>query len=338
MAQMSTFNGDAFSLVEMTDAIENMEYQPTLLRDLKVFEKQPIRTTQVQMESKQGKLTLVPISERGSPLTQAEKKGRDIRSHPTMRLAKQDVLQASEIQNIRAFGKSSELQEVKKEVRDRIMSLQSDLELTEENMRLGAIQGKIIDADGTEVVDWFNYWGITPPAEYDFDLANATDDAIVVMIKDMKRAMLKGAKGAAVGKMQIIALAGDDFYDTLANKEVVKGNTITPQEAQRISEQFGDVYDSFKFQGIVWINYRGTDDDTVGIASGKVKFFPIGVKGMFKHALSPGESFEFVNTPGKDRYALTIPDEKRNAYVELELYTYPLFYPTRMLMLQSGKA
>ena len=299
MATIDIFNDNAFGLVEMTSAVEEIEFQPTLLRDMNLFEKQPIRTTTVQMEKRDGKLTLVPVSERGAPLTQAEKKGRDIRSHPTVRLAKADRLNASEIQNIRAFGTSSEFEEVQKEVMVRTMAVQSDLELTEENMRLGAIQGIITDADGTELVNWFTFWGETQPTEIDFDLANADDAVIRKQIQDMKRAMIKGAKGAALGNMRYIALCGDDFYDTLADKEMVKGNTITPQEAARMSEQFGDVFDMFKFEKITFINYRGTDDgSSVAIGADKVKFFPMGVPGMFKQALSPGESFEFVNTPG----------------------------------------
>ena len=58
---------------------------------------------------------------------------------------------------------------------------------------------------------------------------------------------------------------------------------------------------------------------------------------MFRVAQSPAETFDFVNTPGLDVYAMTIPDRNRNASVRIELYSYPLFICTRPEMLQRAK-
>lgn len=52
---------------------------------------------------------------------------------------------------------------------------------------------------------------------------------------------------------------------------------------------------------------------------------------------SPAEFIDFVNTPGREVYALTIPDRDRNAWVRVELYAYPLFVCTRPEVLQRAK-
>src|SRR5690606_36590585 len=97
-------------------------------------------------------------------------------------------------------------------------------------------------------------------------------------------------------------------------------------------------WEQFTYGGITWVNYRGTDDNsTVAVGTDKAKFFPVGAPGVFQVYYSPGESFDFVNTPGLPIYAMQIPDRDRNAWVRTEVYSYPLFVCTRPKMLQSAK-
>jgi hypothetical protein len=50
------------------------------------------------------------------------------------------------------------------------------------------------------------------------------------------------------------------------------------------------------------------------------------------------ESFDFVNTPGKDMYVLPIFDRDRNMWWRQEVYSYPLFICKRPEVLYSGRA
>jgi len=341
MATMDIFEQDAFSTVTLTDAVEEIDYLPSLLRNMNLFEKQPSRTKTIMLEKKGDTLALVPVSERGAPLDQAGKDKRDVRHVNTSRLAKGDVITADELQGIRAFGSETELKQVQEEVAVRIKSLESDIELTEENMMLGAVQGIVVDADGSTVLhNWFDFWGVSQAAETDWDLDNASpaSGVLVKKCKTVIREMQTKGKGAFTPATEVVALCGDAFYDDLVAHSEVQGNTITPQEAERLSNEFGNAYGAIRFGKITWINYRGTDDgSTVAIGTDKVKFFPRNAKGVFKHALAPAEFMPYVNQPGKERYAMTIPDMKRNAFVEVELYTYPLMYCTRPAMLLRGK-
>jgi hypothetical protein len=52
--------------------------------------------------------------------------------------------------------------------------LQSNMEFTFEHMRLVAIQGLLIDADGSTLFDWFAEFGITAVAEIAFALDHAS--------------------------------------------------------------------------------------------------------------------------------------------------------------------
>ena len=85
------------------------------------------------------------------------------------------------------------------------------------------------------------------------------------------------------------------------------------------------------FGGIKFMHYDGTDDNTtVKVPTGTAKFFPVDTAGDFYQAvLTPGEFFPTINQPGQPLYALTIPDRDREAFVQMEVYSYPLFICTR---------
>ncbi len=340
MATMDIFEQDAFSMVSMTSALENSPYQPGRLGQMGLFKENPIRTETVGIEQRDGVLSLIKTSERGAPIEQGQSKKRTMRNFSTVRIAKGDIIYASEIQNIRAFGSESEFQQVQAEVADRYTDLQSDMQLTHEHMRLGAIQGNVLDADGTTVINnWFTEFGITEAAEVNFDLGNPSpaQGAIRKKCAQIKRQMMKASKGGWVeGQTRIHAMCGDTFWDDLITHSEVERTYLNHSAAMSLREDI--VYQSFNYGGITFENYRGTDDgSTVAIGADKARFFPVGGKDVFELALSPAEPYEFVNTKGKFEYGMLIPDRDRNMWVKTELYSYPLYVCKRPGMLQRAK-
>ncbi|WP_435102352.1 major capsid protein [Arhodomonas sp. AD133] len=334
MAQMDVFESDAFSALEMTAAINKQDYQPSMLGDMNLFEVKRIRTEKFEIEERDGKLALVQSSPRGAPLEQAQHERRKVRDFRTVRVAKGDTIMADEIQGIRAFGTESELMQVQAEVARRQMALRRDIELTWEHMRLGAVQGIVTDADGSVLYNFFDEFGVSQPAEINFALGTGTTD-IQAKCAEVVRAMQKGAKGAWTPQTQIVGLAGDSFFDNLVTHKETK-EAFKYQQSAQLRQNIA--YQTFDFGGIHFVNYRGTDDgSTVAIGEDDCKFFPRNAPGAFEVAFSPAESFDFVNTPGQDFYAWVVQDEKRNMWVQPEVYSYPMFYPTRPLMLQRAR-
>lgn len=344
MATMDIFNTDAFSMVSLTQALEKVEYQPALLGSLNIFEPEPVRTETVAIEKRDGVLALIPTSNRGAPITRLTKDSRDIRDFRTNRIAKGDTIQASEIQNIRAFGSETELMQVQAEVARRYNSILRDIELTREYMRLGCLQGIVLDADGSTIKNWYTEWSITQATEIDFELDDAATK-VRLKCNQVTRNMQKASKGAWIaGRTQIHALCGDTFYDNLITHASVEKTYLNWAAATDLRQ--GGAYSAFTFGDITFHNYRGTDTfvsqatagkNGVGIDAEKAKFFPVNAPGVFKEALSPAESFEFVNTPGRPVYGMVIPDRDRNMFVDVEAYAYPLMICTRPEMLQRAK-
>lgn len=340
MATLDIFKQDAFKLTSMLQAIREVDYLPQRLGDMGIFTPNPVRTETVAIEKRGETLALIQTSERGAPLDQRNTEKRDIRDFRTVRIAKGDRITASELANIRAFGTESELMQVQVEVMRRLSGpagLESQVELTLENMRLGAIQGIVKDADGSTIRNWFTEFGVEQPAEIDFDLDAASPASGVVRKKcnQVVRAMMKAAKGVWVPGTRVHALCGDAFWDDLTAHSEIRETYLNQQEASDL--RTGNAYQTFNYGGITFENYRGTDDDTVGIDTDKAKFFPVNAPGAFMEVFSPGEKFENIGQLGERLYPMIVPDRDRDMWADIEVYSYPLHVCTRPLMLQRAK-
>lgn len=344
MATMDIFNQDAFSMISLTEAINKQDFQPRYLSSKGLFLPRRVRTEAIAIEEKDGVLGVIQTSERGAPLDTANKGKRKIRDFRTPRIAKQDTIRASEIANIRAFGSETEFVQVQAEVSDRLngpSGLMRQVEMTWENLRLGAVQGIVLDADGSTVYDWFSEFSVTQATEIDFDLdaASPASGAVRKKCNQVVRNMMGAAKGAWVPNSTYIeALCGDNFWDDLTSHTEVRATYLNTQQAADLRNDVGMAYESFRYGGINWVNYRGTDDgSTIAINTDKAKFYPVNAPGAFVEAFSPGEFFDTINMPGQDVYAMIIPDRDRNAFVNVEVYSYPLPICTRPAMLQRAR-
>jgi hypothetical protein len=342
MASMDIFNQDAFSMTSLLTAFEEIEYQPSFLRGMGLFTPNPVRTETIWIENRSGTLSLVQTDKRGEPIARRTTEKRSGTNLVIPRLAKGDVIQASELQGIRQFGSETEFMQVQDEVMRRYngpTGILRDIELTWENMMLGAAQGVVTDADGTTIYSYFTEFSKTQADEIDFDLDNASpgSGAVKLLCNQVLRQMARAANGASYSG--VMSLTGDTFYDQLTQHQEVRATYLQQQEARMLRDAaWARPFDSFDYGGITWVNYRGTDDNsTVAVDALKAKFIPVGGPGIFQIAYAPGETFDTVNTLGQPVYPMIIPDTERNMKVEVEAYSYPLAICLRPQMLQRGK-
>jgi hypothetical protein len=340
MLTMDVFKGDAFSAISMTAAVDKVGYVPGFLGTIPgLFVPKRVRTVGVFIESRENAPALIQTSERGAPVPQRGGVRRDARSFKTSRLAQGSRIMASELLDIRAFGSETELKQLMIEVTDRQRQNKNDLDLTFENMRFGCIQGKFVDADGSVIYNWEDEFEQAIPNEIDFDLDNASPapGAVRKKCNEVRRTMLKALKGLGGGGVRIGAICSDAFWDDLVNHPEVEKTYLNTSSAAELREGHGAAYTTFTYGGIMWTNYRGTDDGTkIAINADKARFFPIGA-GIFQVAYSPGERFEHLGQVGKEFYSAIVLDEKRNSYADVEVYSYPLFVCTMPAALHRAK-
>nr|GAT43698.1 predicted protein [Mycena chlorophos] len=307
MASLDVFHQDIFREIALTTAVEKYPYKPTGIGELELFEDDPIRTTALAVEQRQGKLLLIPFSERGQEGTQRTTEERQARYFKVPRLMHSDTITAQEIQDIRQFGTESVLMQVQTEVARRLngpTGLTSNIEFTWEYHRLAALNGQLMDANGSLKYDWFEEFGIERPTPITFNLklnadgSAAAPNTVRPLCNGIVRAMARRSQGAFLPTTQVYALCGDEFWDALTNHPDVIKTFYNWQAAEELRK--GQAFEAMRFGGINWFNYRGSDDaTTIAVPTNSCRFFPRGAPGVFKRALAPGETFEWVNTPGK---------------------------------------
>lgn len=351
--QMNIFDDDAFSAVSMTTAMEDTTFKPGLIGSLNLFDDVLISTTHVGVERRGSELALIPTSERGAPLPEGKRDGRKLKLFETTRIAKGHTLKASEIQNVRAFGTEGELETAVEYIARATTKLTNEVELTWEYQMLGAVQGLVLDADGTVIVDWFAEWDMAAPAVIDFQLDVATTD-VNAKCAEVLDQMALASKGAWGMGSRAIGLCGKTFFTLLTGHKTVREVYLNSQQAMNLNRAYGVAnqsqwgagsYAVFDYGGILFVRYRGADNfntaateglASLGIKDNEVKFFPADTPGVFEQAFAPGEAFDFVNTLGRKLYSLLLRDEKRNFWVRPEVYSYPLFICKRPEMLLRG--
>ena len=348
---MDIFNGDAFSMVSLTGTLQRLPHLPTFLGDLGLFETDYLTTTDVAIEIANGRVSLIPTTERGGQLTEGSPDKKSLKIVRTPRVAKGDTIYAHEIQNVHPLtqvmfddaGNSRTVvrdvpQVVANIIFQRQAKLHRDMQLTWELHRLGAAQGVLLDSDGTSFIyNWFTEFGVAPPAEVDWDLDNATpaEGALRKLCNNTIRAAKAALQGMWIeGRSYLIALCGDNFYDDLTQRKEVRDTYLATSEAASLRDH-ALPFESFRFGGITWFNYRG--NGTVGVATDKVKFIPVNVPGLFRRAFSPAEFLSYVGTPALEMYSMLVMDKDRQAWVRPEVYSYPLHYCTVPGSLLSGR-
>lgn len=338
---MDIFDSDAFSLASMTAAVEKIPYVPGFLGTLGIFGAgEGVSTDTVTIERRD--LTLSPIltSQRGTEPPMGSTDKAKLRTFSIPRVAKADQVFAREIANLRAFGTESTLQTAAQLIAQKQQKLLQEHELTMEMHRLSAAQGILLDADNTtELYNYFTEFGISQPAEIDFNLdaASPVEGVLRSLISDsVVRPIIRALGGSFNPGVRILALAGDTFYDQFVNHNDVRVTYKNWEAASSLRD--GTAFERFSFAGVDWVNYRGTDDNsTAAIGVTKVKFIVMGVPGLYRRINGPGESLDTVNTIGRPIYSELVRDLKRNQWVQPEIYSYPLHMVTRPEVLLRGK-
>jgi hypothetical protein len=152
MPTLDIFSNNAFSVISLTDAVNKMPFVPGRIGQLGLFEEKGVSTTSIMIEEKEGSLTLIETSQRGGPAQQNKHNKRKARSLAIPHIALEDTIQADEIQNVRAFGSEAQLEGVQSVVNSRLGEIMPKHDATLEHLRIGAIKGQILDADGVTVL------------------------------------------------------------------------------------------------------------------------------------------------------------------------------------------
>lgn len=333
MPMLNVFQQDAFSAVSLSDSILERPFVPSRLRDMGLFSPRGIMTKSVAIEKKGTTLSLVQTSERGAPPESRTRDKRDIRDLRVPHLAKEATVYAEQVQDVRSFGSETELEVVQSVVNEEVENVASEIDMTEENLMLGAVKGTILDADGSVIYNLFDEFDVTQVTPINFALGTS-GTKVRGKCQQVRRTMSQELKAGNM-PFRIHALCGDAFFDALISHQDVKEAYERYQDGAMLRADL--TYDVFPFAGIMFENYRGSDDGDVGVADDEAHFFPVGVPNLFRIVYAPSPINGIVNSMGRPRYVLpNLEDTGNGRYQKFEVQANPLPYCTRPRTLIKG--
>ena len=307
-----------FGLRALTRAIGILEATPTQIRDLELFKPVYLSDTKVDIERQDTTLKLVQAKPRdgGTPDT-VPVKNRNIRTFRIPHLPVHDSVLAEDVQGLRAFG-TTEAETVMAKVEAKLADGKQNLEYTREHLMLGALLGKILDADGSEIYDIYQEFGLTRKS-YDMKLSTATTE-VGRQIDEALAKQRSALRGAAVTGW--VALCGFEFIEALKYHKSVKPLYERWREGAAYREADGINPIEFVHNGIRFIHYTGNfgkaklDDD-------KAILLPTGPGRLYEEYFAPANYTETVNTVALPYYAKREPMKFGKGY-DLEMQSNPL--------------
>lgn len=295
---LDIFNNDVFGLSSLSRAIQKLPYKPGRVGEMGLFDTQGVTTHTVAIEEQDGVLALLATGTRGAvkpPVAKNEK--RRVRVFQVPHIPYDDVLLAASIQGVRSFGTETQLETVSQIVNNKLEQMRSHHELTHEYHRIGAVQGKVYDADGSTVLtDLFEEYNI---------VRTTVDFALSSISTDIRKKCLDVIRGveAALGNApydRIHCLCGKNFFDAFIGHEYVKDAYHRYQDSVNLRN---DPRKGFEFGGITFEEYRGKIGSVSFVNDDEANFFPLGVSNLFVSFFGPADFIETVNTIGQPIYA-----------------------------------
>lgn len=315
-----------FTLETLTAAINDMPFLPTQLGGSGLFAYQGISTLTVGIERQGSTLSLVPTAPRGAAGVSIGRNNRNMRLFPLAHLPMNDTVWADEVQGVRAFGSSTAADPFQARVDGVMEQGKGKVSYTLEHMRIGALKGIVLDADGSVIANLFNEFGTdgTPLAKTEFTINLAVETTKVRSLCSEVTDLI-GEKLDGVMSTGFEGWVNGPTFRALVEHKMVCDTYLNQSEAAALR---GAMPDSIDIGGITWRKYRGMARGLQMIETGKGYVVPKGVPDLFIGRFGPANYIETVNTDGLPVYAKGI--ERRNGTgVDIEMQSNPFHCCTR---------
>lgn len=304
-----------FAADELTALMNVVPNSYDLVTRLGIFgEAAPIATTYVAIDIQGYTLNLLPITERGGPASKGSvgKRARKIFEVP--QVAHEDHITVADVQNLQRFGSKAPMM-LEDLMGQKLFTMARKHYLTHEWHKVQMLQGKLVDSDGTVVLNMFTEFDVVELA-VPFGGASSVNQ----YIRNVKRHIEDNLLGETM--TGIACLASGEFMDMLLEDADIKSayNAASAAYAVAIAANpnLSDLRFSFQHQGVTFVEYRGragakNADGSITtrnfIPAGDARFFPIGTMDSAKLFAAPGDFEESVNMPGQVFYAKEARDK-----------------------------
>ncbi|MCJ2009800.1 major capsid protein [Methylobacterium sp. J-092] len=346
---LDIFNQDAFSAASLTANVTLVPNSYGRINELGLFTPEPIATTSVIVMIDKGVLSLLPTRPRGGPASLGTRGTQKPKSFVVPHIPHEDSVLSTDVQNMLAAASGTPdggLETVLGFVNRKLITMRRKHAITLEHLRVGAIQGRILDSDGSVLLDLFAAFGVNEKV-VDFTLGTATTDvgAMCDLVTGYMEDNLQGETMTGVH-----ALASPEWMAKFTAHKSVKDSFMffaSPQNPNRDSVRKG-----FTFKGITFEEYRGAasyvqEDGTLSlpqrfIAPGDVRFIPLGTSDTFTNYWAPPDFWSGVNqapavgSPDAEVFVAPLEPKRFGKGMDIHTESNPLPLVKRPALLVRG--
>lgn len=320
------WENDEFSLISMSLNMQDIFVPPARIGSMGLFQMEGVTTTTVSIEKQGNTLNLIPTAARGTMPEYKSGQKPNLRAIGIPHLPKNDAVIADSVQNVRGFG-TDNLEAVATVVANKLAALKADHETTWEYHRIGALQGKVLDADGTtEVYDLHSLFGVSRQT-ITWDTTDISDMRVQVAVA-LEDAMDDALFGASWTGIHVFCSEGF-WAELIASTEI--GDAYKSFQS-RVNFAADQTRQPFNFAGINFERLRGKVGSVKFVPDDEAFAIPLGTSGLFKQFNAPGTFEDTVNTVGLPYYARQEP-MKFGTGRELHTQSNPLLMCMRPLAL-----
>jgi hypothetical protein len=308
MSFANIIRGDAFSFTTLTSAINKVIPEPESLDNIFTFNEKGISTLSALIEYKEGKLGLVPTSERGTVGHAISSNPRKMRSIYVPHYQEYDAIMSTEVLGVRQFGSETEFETIESKRNEKLGEMASKLNRTLNYAKAGMLQGYLYDADGSVIYDWFEELGFARNT-HTFDVTqpnvNIRDEAI-----KMKRKA--DIKLGGYSYSRYVWLMPPEMFDLVVSHPSLKEAYDRWQDGAflRADNRKGfQIADNVTIQSYE-INTTGAFDSQgrpIRMFPEDKSFFVPDTTSLFQVRFAPADTMEAVNTVGLPFYAASEP-------------------------------
>ena len=327
---LNPFEADAFSMANLCAAIEILPNLYGRVNQLGVFNNvEGITTRTAIVEEYSGVLNLLKTMPVGAPGNNNKIGKRTVRSFTVPHIPLDDIIRPEEFSGIREFGQPNQMKTLATVMNRHLQTAKNKFAITLENLRMGALKGIILDADGSTLYNLYTEFGIVAQT-VSFALMSGSPLAKTTTTDVAKkcREVLRWIETHLLGEVMtdVRCLCSQEFFDALIGNTNVEKYYLNWTNAAQIAGT--DPRKGFPFGGIIFEEYLGVATDETGtsrrfIAEGEAHCFPMGTMNTFKQIYAPGNFLETVNTPGLELYAKQVIEDMAR-WVDLHIESNPL--------------
>lgn len=307
-----------FTQKELDEAVRLTPKLKTRLLTDPMWREKNLTTTSVIVEFTDGKIALIPNRSRhDAPNLKAWEYGSKQRSFVVPHLPLETTIEAPQIQDVRKIGTKDSLLSNAEVIADEIAEHRSYHDATLEHLMLGAVKGKILDADGKTVLyDLYQEFNLT---ENIVDLKTTAKSAdLGLQIEQAARTMKQRLHGdTATG---ITVLCSAEFFDNLVSHESTKEAFARYQENVLAREGTAG---KFVYRGVSFEIYDTLINGESAIEAGHAYGFLSGTRNTFRLYYAPANMLKEANTLAHPFYA-SVDVTGHNRIVSLYTESNPL--------------